>query len=253
MTIESLNGANSISLNAQVMRSIELMFPEHRKPDEENFLPNGDQYKAPDYAVLGGKVAIELKSRKPNERNAIYGKAFDIAASQGKAFGAFGRLNLNRIISELPDPIGAERTLKDYIMSQTLKSIKSTREKFENYDSCQGHGRATRILVYSDDSGFVGQNDWIEHFLGRKMGGYSSDADVMNHIDAVFHVQNPELIWDAVNSYWFKCLVKKRLEAADRDLTIKIAKQLHDLVLKSGFAGLEGSQLKLGRFRALLV
>lgn len=242
-----------MSLDDRVKKSIEAIFPLHTVPDRENHLSGSVQHKAPDYAVLDGRLLIELKSRKREDNGELYEKLLSIAADQGKPFRAYGSINMGQIIKFLPDPEQANRAISDYFMSQTLKSIRKARKQFDEYQTHRMIKECVRLLIFSDETDGSGSNDWIEHFLGRKMGGYDPKEDVTGSIDAIMFLQDPRQIWSGPNNYWFKCLIKKRLRRSEISLVRSLASALHDAVL--GTYEIDSSILEdmRGRFRTLTV
>jgi hypothetical protein len=250
---EDSNAEIVMSLNERVKKSIEAIFPQHIAPDRENHLPGSVQHKAPDYSVLDGKLLIELKSRHRHDDGDIYEKLLSIAAAQGKLFRAYGSINMGQIIKILPDPEQANRAIADYFMSQTLKSIRKARKQFDDYQTHKRVTECVRPLIFSDETDGWGSNDWIEHFLGRKMGGYDPKEDVTGSIDAIMFLQDPRQVWCGPNNYWFKCLIKKRLRLSEISLIRSLASALHDTILGTYENDSSVLEQMRNRFRILTV
>lgn len=108
-------------------------------------------------------------------------------------------------------------------------------------------------MVISDHSEIPGSTAAEEQYLGRKMGAYNQEEDVTGVIDAVMLIKDPRYVFDEPNSYWFKCLIKSRMNDVDNKNVRSLANTLHGmLALKLGYAPKIGS-LRHGDFRALTV
>lgn len=239
------------SIDDLVRASIGQLFPDQSIPDENNFRPDGTQYKAPDHAVLSERVLIERKSRNPTGGQSVYEKLRAIAASQGAPFHGFGKLNTASIISSLPDPDTANRQMVDFLLGQTLIAVRKAKKKFSEYDAVKGVPGQIRMLVISDNSDIHESTAAIEQFLGRKMGGYDRSHDVTGLIDAVLFVKDPRFTIDEENSYWFKVLAKGTLQPDDFRLVGNIAGALHDAVATAGDFKDLPLRFRHGRFRML--
>ncbi len=223
--IEEINP--NITTDDVVRMAIEDLFPDQEIPDENNYLPNGQQHKAPDHSILEGTVVIERKSRNAKDQNQYYRKISQIAASQGMPIHAYGRIGIHAIIRALPDPEAATKQLMDFSMSQTLKTIKKARDKFKDY---QEHAKIVpqiRMLIISDNTEIVESTATHEFFIGRKMGAIKLQDDRAETIDVIAYVKNPNFTHQAENSYWFKCLVRERLNSEQRTIVNSIISALH--------------------------
>lgn len=236
-----------------IRMAIEDVFPDHVVPDADNFLPDGTQYKAPDHAILGGKVFIERKSRNAVDNSQYYYKLEEIAKAQGRPFFGFGLLNLGNIIKTLPDPDEANRQMVDFMLNQLMKSIRDARRKFEEHSRHIAEAGQLRILILADNSEISGANATEEHFLGRKMGGYDKAKDETGLIDAIIYLKHPKFVWDREDSYWFKCLIKGHLSPTDRDTISRIAAALHQRIAHHASFYPEVIKIRAGRFRPLVV
>lgn len=221
---------NVIDLDDLVNRAIHSLFRNPVSPDESNYLPNGQQHKDPDHAVLDGKVLIERKSRTAIDDGAMYAKLSAIAAEQGRPFRAYGRISASRIIMGLPDPEKADREMADYVFGQFFKRVKDARRQFEEYRNFETFPPILRILILTVESNYRYSSSLYERNLGRKMGGYG-DADETGLIDCIYVVLNPSQLMVEPRSYWFKCLMKSRLTEDQRVLANGIARRIHDWIL----------------------
>ena len=106
------------TLDGLVKASILEWFPDGTVPDENNFLPNGSQYKAPDHSILDGKILIERKARTITDKSQFYEKLVKISTSQGRPIFAFGKFNVAEAIKKMPDPVSANRIFSEYCHSQ---------------------------------------------------------------------------------------------------------------------------------------
>ena len=241
----------ALSLDDIVRISIAEIFPGQTIPDDDNFLADGTQHKAPDHSVMAGKVLIERKSRNPSGDQSIYGKLQTIAAAQGAPFRAYGKINSGSIISSLPDPGAANRTMVDFLLGQTLIAVRKAKKKFAEYDAIKGVPGQIRLLVISDNSSIHESTAAVEQFLGRKMGGYDRSQDVTGIIDAIFFVKDPRLTIDEANSYWFKALAKATLHSDDFQLVSQIAGAIHGVVASNPRFSDAAQSFRLGSFRIL--
>lgn len=235
-----------------VRMSIEDVFPDQTIPDHENYLPNGNQFKAPDHAILDGKVLIERKSRNTVDQSQFYYKLTEIAQSQGKPFYGYGKLNLGKIIETLPDPDDATRKMVDFSMNQMMKAVREAMRKFEEYSKHVKDIGQLRILAISDNTQILGANDTEEYFFGRKMGGLDHCKDETGPIDSIIFVKHPRYVFDQPNSYWFKCLIKRRLSSEDSDIVNRVSAALHNRIARHASFFPEVDKIKAGRFRPLI-
>ncbi|RJG46643.1 hypothetical protein [Mesorhizobium sp. DCY119] len=232
--------------------AIEDVFPEQTVPDQNNFLPGGRQFKAPDHAILDGKVFIERKSRNAADNSRVYYKLQEIAKNQGKPFYAVGQFNMGRIIETLPNPEDASRKLTDFILGQMMKSIRNAKHKFEEHAKYVDSDGQLRILIISDNTEMRSSTAADEYFVGRKMGGLELEQDETGMIDAVILVKNPEFVLDQPNSYWYKCLVKRRVASSDHKTIKSIASALHTRISCYGPYFPHIQKVRRGRYRPLI-
>src|SRR5687768_4198449 len=91
-----------VDLDALVRQAIAEGFPTQTFPDENNRLPTGLRFKAPDHSLLDGKILVERKSRYTVDRSQFHDKLQQIAAKQGVRFEGYGTSNLGRVLDHLP-------------------------------------------------------------------------------------------------------------------------------------------------------
>jgi hypothetical protein len=240
------------SVDDVVRMALEDLYPGHRIPDTDNYLPSGDQHKAPDHELMGGKVLIERKSRNTADNSQLYRKLQEIASAQGQSFFALGTVELGNVIRSLPDPDAATRKLTDYSMSQAFKRVREAKKKFEGYHSHVQNDVAVRIVIVSDNSDLLATNDADEYFFGRKMGG-AGNKDETGVIDAIILIREPAYVLDRVNSYWFKCLIKGRLPLADRMIVESVSMSLWNRIAHYEPYVSALSKVKVGYYRSLVV
>lgn len=216
-----------ISVDDIVVMAIEDLFPDQTIPDEDNHLPGGQQHKAPDHAILGGRVLIERKSRN-GSGNVKIKEWFDKESTkQNRKIHAYGMQNLSNLIAKLPDSRQANLAMIEFVLRQSLRSVKEARKKFEDHALYIDNSPRLRITILSDNTDTQSSNDFEERYFGGRMGGYSPDHDVTGIIDALILVRHPKFTIDGINSYWFKCLIKKRIVGADYEMIRKVADALY--------------------------
>ena len=235
-----------------VRMSIENLFPDQMVPDQENYRADGTQFKAPDHAVLNGKVLIERKSRNPRGGSNLYERLQAIAQEQGAPFRAYGKINIGNVISSLPDPTRANQQIVDFLLGQTMKIVRKAKLKFEEYHQERGEPDQIRILIIADHSDMMEATATTEQFLGRKMGGYDQTKDETGLIDAVFFVKHPALTIDEQNSYWFKAIIKRVLDGENRKLVEGIAATMHQRLSNYGPYNAAAGRFTQGRYRPLI-
>jgi hypothetical protein len=232
--------------------AIEDLFPDQTIPDENNYLPDGNQFKAPDHCILNGSVLIERKSGNAVDNSQFYQKLSDIAKEQGHAFYGFGKFNLGHLIKELPDPAAASRKMTDFMLSQTWKRVSDARRKFEEYAAHCQNEEQSRLLIFSDNSTIKSSTAMHEYFLARKMGGFEN-SDQTGIIDAIIFVKDPRLVLDEPNSYWFKFLVKGRVSKDAKDKLTQVVLNLHNRIAHYSDYLAAVRNARVGSFRVLLV
>ena len=213
-----------------VRMALDDLFPSHEKPDTINYLPNGQQHKAPDHAVLDGVMLIERKSRNAKDASQFYEKLQAIASEQGSLFIGLGRFNLAHVIKKLPDSEIANRKFTDYMMNQTLKRMKEARKKFEGYVESVQKADQIKVLIISDNTKIRSATTSDEYYIGRKMGAIDPLDDQMGIIDCVIFIKDPRYAIDIEKSYWFKFLVRSRLSIEDRKIVERVGFALHHRV-----------------------
>jgi hypothetical protein len=227
------------------------MFPSSTVPDANNYLLNGNQYKAPDHSILNGTILIERKSRNAVDNSQYYSKFHDISNRQGRPMQAYGIFNLGEAIKKLPDPDAASIEISDYFHSQISKRIRETDNKFEEHRDAVGEHGQTRILIITDESEITSTTSFTEHFLGRRMGGYGNDQTGL--IDSIFYMKNPKYVLDDANSYWFKLLTKRRVLAQRRKVVNDLAILLHGKIAIHPDYIMEACRFRKCTFRPLVV
>lgn len=240
------------TLDDVVRMAIEDLYPDQSIPDENNYLPGGKQFKAPDHSIMGGAVLIERKSGNPVTGSRYYEKLSEIAREQGAPFYAVGRFNMGQVIRSLPDPDLANRKLVDYMLNQTWKRIGQARRKFEEYAQHVDINDAACVLVYSDNSDLKASTAAYEHFLSRKMGGANGDEDQTGRINAICFVKDPRFVLRGPESYWFKCILKNNVSGEQVKNVSAFVGALHHRV--AHYADYHSSALAdADRFRMLRV
>ncbi|MDX3927217.1 MAG: hypothetical protein QHC90_15620 [Shinella sp.] len=222
-----------ISTDDVVNMALEDIFPGHIKPDENNHITKGQQYKAPDHSILNGGILIERKSRNAEDNSQFYYKLSKIAESQGMPFYGFGKLNLAHVIQNLPDPEDATKRMTDFMMRQIMKRLGDARKKFEAHAQ-HVPGDPLRVVIVSDNTNIKSSTAPETYYFARKMGAFDPDSDETGLIDAILLIKNPGCVLDEENSYWFKCIYKKRLSAEKRDLFSRLAGALHHRIAHYG-------------------
>jgi hypothetical protein len=239
------------TLDRLVEAAIGEWFPDGTVPDDNNFLPNGSQYKAPDHSILGGKILIERKSRTIIDNSQFFEKLLKISFNQGRSIVGFGKINVADAIRELPDPISGNRIFSEYCHSQMWKRLKESNKKFEQHKIVTGGTCQTRLVIYSDESEMEGTNSDLEHFLGRKMGAYGNDETGL--IDSIVYLKNPKYVLDDTNSYWFKFLTKRRIDPWHMALVAEMANKLHQRIAFDPVFNEDAHRFRKGHFRMLWV
>lgn len=210
-----------------VRMSIEDLFPDQTIPDEESFLQDGNQYKAPDHLILNGQVAIERKSRNTIDRSQFYQKFHEISKFQGNGIVGYGRNNLKNMINMLPYQLSAKRKMMAFVTNKAFAHLRDARKKFESYEMHVPVSGQVRMAILSDNTKIPESTDFWQFEIGRRMGAYTSDEDILGIIDAVIFIKRPKFVIDRSKCYWFCCLVRKDLSKARRELAIKVASAIH--------------------------
>lgn len=215
------------SVDDVVRMAIEDLFPDHSIPDQQNHLCKGKQHKAPDHLILGGEIAIERKSRNAVDRSRFYEKLQEIAKEQGAPFWAVGRINLNSVIRQLPDPASATREMTDFFMNQVMKTIRKSQKKFADYVKFVPRDGQVRVLILSDNTKIKEGTASFEYFIGRKMGAIDVNDDQAKIIDAIFYIKDPRYTIIEPDGHWFKAIVRKHLTAAQHESISCLVETLH--------------------------
>ncbi len=142
--------------------------------------------------------------------------------------------------------------MADFMMRQTMKSVANARKKFEDY-SKHVPGEPVRIVMISDNTEIRSSTATEEHFLGRKMGALAASEDETGLIDAIFFIKNPKFVFDDDNSYWFKCLVKRRLNKDNRELVENVSRAFHFRISHYEPYFKAATAFKTGYMRTLIV
>lgn len=236
-----------------VLMALDDLFPGHKKPDTENYLPNGQQYKAPDHAILDGMLLIERKSRNAVDQSQFYEKLRTIASEQNSPFIGLGNINLAHVFQKLPDPELAKRKFTDYMMNQTLKRMKEARKKFESYVEAVNKSDQIKVLIISDNTEIRSATTSDEYYIGRKMGAINQSHDQIGIIDCVILIKDPRYAMDIERSYWFKFLCRNRLSKEDRKLVERFGLALHHRVGHYADFYAAASQFRNDAFRMTIV
>jgi hypothetical protein len=206
--------------------AIEDVYPGQTIPDENNFFPDGTQYKAPDHSILNGKMLLERKSSNAVDNSRFYYKLQEISVSQGLPIFGVGQNNISNMISALPKPAEASQKITDFMLNQMKKTIKKAVKKFEVHSRHIENAMQLRTLIISDNSEIRLATAFVEYFVARMMGGVEGSNDETGLIDAIILVKHPAYVLDEPNSYWFNCLIKKRLTPADQEIVMDVASAL---------------------------
>lgn len=225
---------NQTTVDDVVRMAIEDLFPNHIVPDQRNHIRKGWQHKAPDHLIMDGAIAIERKSRNAVDRSQFYKKLQEIATEQGYPFWGVGKLDIKAIIRALPDPEEANKRMADFMMNQTMKTVRSAHKKFVEYAASVPRQGQIRVLIISDNTTIRGGTASIEYRLGRRMGALPDFDDEFPIIDSIFYIKDPRFTLDEENSYWFKALVRNQLEHSQFSLVSNLSTVLHHRVMHYG-------------------
>lgn len=217
-----------------VRMSIEDLFPGHTIPDQNNHIRKGWQHKAPDHLILDGSVAIERKSRNAVDQSQFYEKLQEIAAEQGRPFWGVGKLDLKSIVRELPNPEDANKRMTDFMMNQTMKTVRTAQKKFAEYASFVPKQGQIRVLIISDNTTIREGTASVEYYLGRRMGALSALDDQATIIDSILYIKDPRFTRDEENGYWFKAIVRDRLDNDQRERASRLIAALHHRIMHYG-------------------
>lgn len=218
------------NLDFAVESAIHDLYPGHYVPDENNYLPDGSNYPAPDHLVCDDQVLIERKSLNSKDDGQLWRKVRSIASEQGKQFMGVGKVNVASIINQLPDPESANRKLADYCMNKVLTNIKLSLPKFKSYEEITKSFDKLAVLIISDQSEITSSTIAVEHYIGRKMGGYSRKEDKAGRLDCIMFIKDPRYTIKGERNHWFKVLIRDELSDARKrtlqDLSLKLHMQL---------------------------
>ena len=109
------------------------------------------------------------------------------------------------------------------------------------------------MLIISDNSEIRLSTAFVEHFVARKMGGVEDNKDETGLIDAIILVKHPAYVIDEPNSYWFKCLIKKRLTPDDHEVAVGVASALHHRTAHYATFFPEVEKVQVGYFQPWVV
>ncbi|WP_160661780.1 hypothetical protein [Qipengyuania pelagi] len=236
-----------------MVKAIIETMPDHFAPDEHNLLPDGKRYKAPDHSVLGGSLLIERKSRSDDLSEKVVRRLTKLGLAQGWRGGAYGKHRLDRIMSDFPNLVAANREITDYIFRQMLKRLREANKKFIVFAKHNPAAHSTRVVIVSDHSTQPGGNAADEAFIGRKMGGYSPADDNIPYVDAVILLKHPSYVFDEENSYWLKCLIRGSLSEQNRDKVVHLASKIHNSFALIPEFTQALTKLRMSAFRVTLI
>jgi len=244
---------SELTIDEQVKIAIQELLPGGSEPDKENYLPDGSQYKAPDHASIDLSMLIERKAITPIDDGRYFHRLTKIGDQRGWQGGAYGIARIDRLIAGMPDPDAAYRSMVEWALNGMMGHLTDARKKFEQHKIHNSAEHALRIVIVSDHSTIPQGNAWVEHFLGHKMGAFGKRHDKTGLIDAIFVLKSPLYIFDEDNSYWFKCLIKRRVVPVGERRIVDFAVDLHNTIaIRMGFDG-KLSNLRKGRFQPLIV
>lgn len=228
-----------MKLDKIVLDCLNREFPGHRVPDAINYRSTGVQYKAPDHFIEEYGVYIERKSLNPQKTDLIE-RVNIIAAKQGHCgFHAFGRVNAQSMLKQLPDPARANREFGVYMLNQMMKRVKQAAQKLFEY-RCETGAIEPALLVISDhDSETVAGSDFDEYYLGRAM----LDRTI-KHIDGltgVMYLRDPRYTINYRRSSWCNMLYRTDAPAVHQvnvaELMKHIAGQIEIELRSKGIVG----------------
>lgn len=199
--------------------SLTLLDPFHTKPDEENYLIDGHQYKAPDHLMFGDKFIIERKGLNAVDNSQLYEKLKNIAASQGYKFVGYGIGNARKIIDMLLDPEKAARELVDYSNRKLMKHIRASNQKFEQHLAHSQIKDSNRIIIISDNRNWSEKTASTLQYICRKMGAFNKVDDETGLSDCIIYIKRPSYTIKSSKGGWFNILTKKK---ANQNQTISI-------------------------------
>ncbi len=182
--------------------SVEKLFPDFDRPDTENVLHGGVQYRAPDYSLMGGRLLIELKSINPTKK--VHERLEAISERQGKKAMIYGTANAESVFRNLPNPDAARTKLTDEIRNKVHKCLNAAKDQFSRFVPHQPYASPVRLVGITDNSSDALVNTEIyEYEIGRLLGGDSKARTKLGLIDAVVFIRNPKFVLPNQASGWF--------------------------------------------------
>jgi len=207
-----------INVDKVLELSLEAVYPNHRRPDEQNYISGHRQYKAPDHEVASGKILIERKSRNAKDDSQFYEKLKSIAKSQGCNIVALGLFNLDDAFKLLPDPESARREILNYTMNQMFKRLREAQRKFSDYMKFNDDNNQLKLVIISDLSEIYSSTAGFVHRFGEKMGARRQSDDAFPLIDGIIFIKDPRYVLERENSFWFNFLIRERVYQNKKEL-----------------------------------
>lgn len=215
------------NLDYAVESVIHDLYPGHYVPDENNYLPDGTNYPAPDHLVCDDQVLIERKSLNPEDEHKVIKKLTEIAVEQGSPFVAFGTVNSAALINKLPNPDAANYALADHMFKKITDNFRETRKKFTSYAQVTNSIDTINVLIVSDHAKIISSSMAVEHYIGRKMGGYKVSEDKADFLDCVIYIKDPRFSLQIKRGYWFKVLIRDKLSDVSKEILREFSLNLH--------------------------
>lgn len=215
-----------VDLDKILELSLESIYPNHRRPDDQNYISGNRQYKAPDHEVAYGKILIERKSRNAKDDSQFYEKLKSIAKSQGRNIFSFGLFNLNDAFKRLPDPDSAQREMLNYTMNQMFKRLTEAQKKFSDYMKFNDDNDQLKLVIISDLSEICSSTAVFVHRFGERMGAKRQSDDAFPLIDGIIFIKDPRYVLEKENSFWFNFLIRERVYQNKKELIEKFCESI---------------------------
>ncbi len=222
--------SSNLDIDAFVALAIESLFPNHEKPDENNFNVDGSNYKAPDHALYGGAVLVERKTRNADIQKIIAKSIENISRQQNFTVNFMGQVPLAKIIKQYPNPDQANRQISDAIYDGILQSLRDANDKFRKYTSIIQKNDQLKIAIVSDNSAEMTSILSTSFFIWRKMGAEGNERDKLPFLDCVIIIRNPLYTVDCSDGYWFEVLLRDRTDSLGKSYAYDFVKYLHGYI-----------------------
>ena len=207
-----------INIDKVLEISLEAIYPNHRRPDDQNYISENRQYKSPDHEVASGEIRIERKSRNAKDDSQFYEKLKYIAKSQGRNIVSLGLFNLDDAFKLLPDPDSAHREMINYTMNQMFKRLREAQKKFSDYMKFNDDNGQLKLVIISDLSEIYSSTAVFVHRFGERMGARRQSDDAFPLIDGIIFIKDPRYVLERENSFWFNFLIRERVYQSKKEL-----------------------------------